>query len=168
MLCSLSRIVRSSDNKKFEEIIATKLREVMISVDLEQVTSKEIRSELEAQLGRDLSDYKSFIDKEMIRIMGQLEEPSKILDYLYLGSEWNASNFEELKGKGFVWIKSLIFKIFYLLSLLRVQKILNVTSEIDNYFPGYFDYYNIRVEDDEATDMLRHLNDTYYYIRKAK
>lgn len=102
MLCSLSRIVRSSDNKKFEEIIATKLREVMISVDLEQVTSKEIRSELEAQLGRDLSDYKSFIDKEMIRIMGQLEEPSKILDYLYLGSEWNASNFEELKGKGFV------------------------------------------------------------------
>ncbi|OTF73696.1 Slingshot dual specificity phosphatase-like protein, partial [Euroglyphus maynei] len=49
-----------------------------------------------------------------------------------------------------------------------VQKILNVTSEIDNYFPGYFDYYNIRVEDDEATDMLRHLNDTYYYIRKAK
>ncbi|XP_075591967.1 protein phosphatase Slingshot [Dermatophagoides farinae] len=142
-------LTRSSDNKKFEEIITAKLREVMISVDLEQVTSKEIRSKLETHLGRDLSDYKSFIDKEMIRIMGQLEEPSKILDYLYLGSEWNASNFEELKGKG-------------------VQKILNVTSEIDNYFPGYFDYYNIRVEDDEATDMLRHLNDTYYYIRKAK
>lgn len=102
MLWSLSFIGRSSDNKKFEEIITAKLREVMISVDLEQVTSKEIRSKLETHLGRDLSDYKSFIDKEMIRIMGQLEEPSKILDYLYLGSEWNASNFEELKGKGFV------------------------------------------------------------------
>ena len=47
-----------------------------------------------------LSLYKSYIDKEMIRIMGQLDEPSKILDYLYLGSEWNASNFEELKDKG--------------------------------------------------------------------
>lgn len=72
----------------------------MVSVDLEQVTSKEIRNKLEKYFQRDLSDYKSYIDKEMIRIMGQLEEPSKILDYLYLGSEWNASNFEELKGKG--------------------------------------------------------------------
>ncbi|KAI7688090.1 hypothetical protein SSS_08051 [Sarcoptes scabiei] len=140
---------RSEDKKKFKEVITSKLKDVMISVDLEQVTSKDIRNKLESYFKQDLSEYKSFIDKEMIKIMGQLEEPSKILDYLYLGSEWNASNFEELKGKG-------------------VQKILNVTSEIDNYFPGYFDYYNIRVEDDEATNMLRHLNDTYYYIRKAK
>lgn len=48
---------------------------------------------------RDLTEYKSFIDNQMIRIMGQLEEPSKILDYLYLGSEWNASNYEELRDK---------------------------------------------------------------------
>lgn len=53
---------------------------------------------------RDLSEFKSYIDKEMIRIMGQLEEPSKILDYLYLGSEWNASNFEELKHKGYSFL----------------------------------------------------------------
>ena len=36
----------------------------------------------------------------MLKILGQMDEASKILDYLYLGSEWNASNFEELKGKG--------------------------------------------------------------------
>lgn len=74
-----------------------------MSVDLEQVTSKEIRNKLEAHFQRDLTEYKSYIDKEMIKIMGQMEESSKILDYLYLGSEWNASNFEELKGKGFVY-----------------------------------------------------------------
>ena len=97
-----------------------------MSLDLEQVTSKEvfksmqcsrdfpsmihlsntffcfeqIRSKLESHFHHDLTDYKSYIDREMIRIMGQMEQASKILDYLYLGSEWNASNFEELKGKG--------------------------------------------------------------------
>lgn len=50
---------------------------------------------------RDLSSYKSFIDEEMIRILGQMDESSQIFDYLYLGSEWNASNFDELKGKGY-------------------------------------------------------------------
>lgn len=28
--------------------------------------------------------------------MGQMESASKIFDYLYLGTEWNASNEEEL------------------------------------------------------------------------
>lgn len=45
---------------------------------------------------------------------------------------------------------------------------MNVTCEIENFFPGLFDYYNIRVHDEEGTDMLRYLNDTYCYIRKAK
>lgn len=137
------------EQTNFEELITSKLKKIMMSVDLDQVTSKEVRNELEAQIGSDLTKFKSYIDKELIRIMGQMDESSKILDYLYLGSEWNASNFEELKGKG-------------------VKKILNVTCEIDNFFPGCFEYYNIRVLDDEGTDMLRYLNDTYYYIRKAK
>lgn len=140
---------KPAEQLNFEELITANLKKIMMSVDLEQVTSKEIRSELEGRLRRDLTEFKSYIDKEMIRIMGQMDEASKILDYLYLGSEWNASNFEELKGKG-------------------VKKILNVTSEIDNFFPGSFEYYNIRVEDSETTDMLRYLNDTYNYINKSK
>jgi hypothetical protein len=32
----------------------------------------------------------------MIVIMGQMDAASKIFDYLYLGTEWNASNWEEL------------------------------------------------------------------------
>ena len=33
---------------------------------------------------------------QTITIMGQMESASKIFDYLYLGTEWNASNEEEL------------------------------------------------------------------------
>ncbi|CAG2101906.1 unnamed protein product [Medioppia subpectinata] len=50
----------------------------------------------------------------------------------------------------------------------NVGKILNVTREIDNFFPGMFDYYNIRVYDDDSTEMLKYWDKTFRYIRKAK
>lgn len=50
----------------------------------------------------------------------------------------------------------------------RVRYILNVTREIDNFFPGVFEYHNIRVYDEEATDLLAYWNDTYKFISKAK
>lgn len=52
--------------------------------------------------------------------------------------------------------------------LHRVRYILNVTREIDNFFPGVFEYHNIRVYDEEATDLLAYWNDTYKFISKAK
>lgn len=51
---------------------------------------------------------------------------------------------------------------------LRVRYILNVTREIDNFFPGLFEYHNIRVYDEEATNLLEYWNDTYKFISKAK
>lgn len=50
----------------------------------------------------------------------------------------------------------------------RVQYILNVTREIDNFFPGVFEYHNIRVYDEEATDLLAYWNETYKFISRAK
>lgn len=57
-------------------------------------------------------------------------------------------------------------KIFFL--TCRVRHILNVTREIDNFFPGMFDYLNVRVYDDEKTDLLKHWDDTYKYITRAR
>ena len=48
----------------------------------------------------DLTDYKEYIDQEMLTVLGQMDCASKILDYLYLGSEWNACNLEELEQLG--------------------------------------------------------------------
>ncbi len=56
---------------------------------------------METELEIDLNCFKSFIDEEMLTILGQMDEPSEIFEYLYLGSEWNASNYEELKEKGY-------------------------------------------------------------------
>ncbi|KAL9900363.1 protein phosphatase Slingshot isoform 1-T2 [Glossina fuscipes fuscipes] len=132
-----------------ESVIKMKLKEIMMSVDLDEVTSKYIRSRLEEHLDMDLGEYKSFIDEEMLIILGQMDAPTEIFEHVYLGSEWNASNLEELQKNG-------------------VRHILNVTREIDNFFPGMFDYLNVRVYDDEKTNLLKYWDNTYRYITRAK
>ncbi|KAJ6639861.1 Protein phosphatase Slingshot [Pseudolycoriella hygida] len=132
-----------------EHTIKTALKEIMMSVDLDEVTSKYIRGRLEEHLDMDLGEFKSFIDQEMLTILGQMDSPTEIFDHVYLGSEWNASNLEELQKNG-------------------VRHILNVTREIDNFFPGMFDYFNIRVYDDEKTNLLKHWDNTFKYITRAR
>ncbi|XP_015268699.1 PREDICTED: protein phosphatase Slingshot homolog 1 [Gekko japonicus] len=140
---------KPTERERAERLIKAKLRSIMMSKDLENVTSKEIRNELEKHMSCNLKEFKEFIDNEMLLILGQMDKPSLIFDHLYLGSEWNASNLEELRGSG-------------------VDYILNVTREIDNFFPGLFAYHNIRVYDEETTDLLAHWNEAYHFINKAK
>lgn len=140
---------KPTEKEEAEKVIKMKLREIMMSVDLDEVTSKYIRGRLEELLNMDLGEYKSFIDEEMLTILGQMDAPTKIFEHVYLGSEWNASNLEELQKNG-------------------VRHILNVTREIDNFFPGIFDYYNVRVYDDEKTNLLKYWDNTFRYISGAK
>ncbi|XP_049778831.1 uncharacterized protein LOC126175859 isoform X1 [Schistocerca cancellata] len=137
------------EREETEHVIRSTLKEIMMSVDLDEVTSKYIRSRLEEDLDMDLGEFKSFIDQEMLTILGQMDAATEIFEHVYLGSEWNASNLEELQRNG-------------------VRHILNVTREIDNFFPGMFNYQNIRVYDDEKTDLLKHWDNTFRYITSAK
>lgn len=72
-----------------------------MQLDLDEVTSKFIRTKLEEHLDMNLTEYKPFIDGEMLKILKQLDAPTKIFDHVYLGSEWNASNLEELQNNGY-------------------------------------------------------------------
>ena len=118
----------------------------MKQVDLDNVTSKSIRLQLEQDLNKNLEDYKSFIDEEILLILGQMDPASKIFDFLYLGSEWNATNLEELTEN-------------------QITHILNVTREIDNFYPAVFTYLNIREYDTEETDLLKHWDKTFHFIQ---
>ncbi|XP_058473890.1 protein phosphatase Slingshot homolog 1 isoform X1 [Solea solea] len=140
---------RPTERERTECLIKAKLRNIMMFQDLENITSKEIRNELEQHMSCNLKEYKEFIDNEMLLILGQMDKATLIFDHVYLGSEWNASNLEELRDCG-------------------VGYILNVTREIDNFFPGMFSYHNVRVYDEDATDLLAHWNDTYNFIVKAR
>ena len=121
------------------------LRKIMKQVDLDEITSKSIRLQLEHDLKQNLEEFKSFIDEEILLILGQMDQASKVFDFLYLGSEWNASNLEELKSNG-------------------ITHILNVTREIDNFYPAVFKYLNIREYDEEETDLLKYWDRTFHFI----
>ncbi|XP_035525186.1 protein phosphatase Slingshot homolog 3 isoform X2 [Morone saxatilis] len=139
----------SADRVSNEGLIKEHLRDIMRTEDLDNLTSKMVHSALENRIGFDMRPYKEYIDNEILVTMAQMDKPSKIFDYLYLGSEWNAANFEELQKN-------------------NVGYILNVTREIDNFFPESFTYMNIRVYDVEATDLLPHWTDTYNFINTAR
>ncbi|PKU37152.1 protein phosphatase slingshot hypothetical protein [Limosa lapponica baueri] len=89
-----------TERERTERLIKTKLREIMMQKDLENITSKEIRTELEMQMVCNLREFKEFIDNEMIVILGQMDSPTQIFDHVFLGSEWNASNLEDLQNRG--------------------------------------------------------------------
>ncbi|KAI6235754.1 Dual specificity phosphatase, catalytic domain protein [Aphelenchoides besseyi] len=132
-----------------EAFISSKLRQIMQSVDLDEVTSKDIQGRLEKECSLDLTRCKEFIDREMMVILGQLEKPTKIFNYLYLGTEWNASNWDELEKN-------------------NVRYILNVSKEVDNFFPAHYEYLKIFVSDEATTTLLKHWQRTYDFIKAAK
>uniref|UniRef100_A0A1I7SUE2 protein-serine/threonine phosphatase n=1 Tax=Bursaphelenchus xylophilus TaxID=6326 RepID=A0A1I7SUE2_BURXY len=132
-----------------ERRIRDSLKQIMQTVDLDDVTSGDIRRRLDREINVSVKAYKEFIDREMLVILGQMEKPSKIFDYLYLGTEWNASNWDELHEN-------------------KVRYILNMTREVDNFFPSHFVYMKIFVSDEANTELLMHWNRTYEFIKKAK
>ncbi|XP_075611571.1 protein phosphatase Slingshot homolog 3 isoform X1 [Balearica regulorum gibbericeps] len=132
-----------------EQAVRTLLRDVMAAADLESVTSKEVREELERCTGHSLAQHKDFIDNEMLLVLAQMDRPSRVFPHLYLGSEWNAANLEELQQN-------------------RVTHILNVAREIDNFFPALFTYMNVRVYDEETAQLLPHWNDTFLFLSHVR
>lgn len=93
-------VCRPSEREATLTLVRSSLKEIMMSVDLDEVTSKQVRTRLEETLDMDLAEYKSFIDQEMLVILGQMDAATEIFPHVYLGSEWNASNLEELNKNG--------------------------------------------------------------------
>jgi len=50
----------------------------------------------------------------------------------------------------------------------RVGHIVNVTLEIDNFFPGLFTYCTVRVTDEESSDIMKYWQQTYDFISTAR
>jgi protein phosphatase slingshot len=141
-----------NENLKIRQTIRAQLKAVMRTLDLEEVSSKDVRDALQARMevAEDfLSKYSKFIDTEMLTVLGQMEASSQILPYLYLGSEWNAANKDELLEN-------------------NIGFILNVTQEIDNFFPEDFEYKTIRLHDISSSNLSPFFNETYEFIEKAK
>ena len=70
----LSQMLLSEHDMNFEarkSVIRTQLRHIMKHVDLDEITSKSIRLQLENDLNQRLEEFKSFIDEEILIILGR-------------------------------------------------------------------------------------------------
>ncbi|OZC06572.1 dual specificity phosphatase, catalytic domain protein [Onchocerca flexuosa] len=138
-----------SDENSVEARIYEHLKEVMQTVDLDEVTSRDIRLKVEETMRMKLDKYKDFISRQMMVIMGQMDKASQIFPYLYLGTEWNACDWQWLENNG-------------------IKYIVNVTNEVENFFPARLKYLKIRVSDEASTELLKYWNQTNQFIKEAK
>ena len=74
----------TEETRDFEKVLSHKLRQIMLEQDLEETTSKQLRLLLENEVGMELKEYREFLDRQMLRILGQMERPSQIYEYLFL------------------------------------------------------------------------------------
>ena len=84
------------------------------------------------------------IDK-MTQISCFFSDPIHIIDNIYLGSAFNAAS-------------------YYKLEEYNIKTIINVTSEISNYYPNNFEYKNYLILDINEDSIEEYLEDSYNYI----
>lgn len=131
------------------KLIQNEIRNVMHTVDPDVASCRSIRAEVEDNLGTDLYELREWMNEQILLIYGQMDEPSHVLDYLLLGTEWNACNLEELLDNG-------------------VTHILNTTHDIDCFFKDQFKYHRVNVEDTPEANLLQHWQTTYDFIKDCK
>lgn len=78
-------------------------------------------------------------------------EPTKIVDNIYLGNAYNASNFNQLDE-------------------LNINTIINVTNEIPNYFENIqeYDYFKININDTNSDSIKNFFNESNQYIKEIQ
>ena len=70
-----------------------------------------------------------------------------IIDNIYLGSAYNASNKE-------------------LLQSYNIRYIINITNEISNHFPDDFVYFNFKIQDNNKDRLFDFLEESYRKIKE--
>eukprot|EP00297_Palpitomonas_bilix_P014781 CAMPEP_0113870590 /NCGR_PEP_ID=MMETSP0780_2-20120614/2173_1 /TAXON_ID=652834 /ORGANISM="Palpitomonas bilix" /LENGTH=126 /DNA_ID=CAMNT_0000855889 /DNA_START=1 /DNA_END=378 /DNA_ORIENTATION=- /assembly_acc=CAM_ASM_000599 len=95
-----------------------------------------------------LKPMKALVAAETIRIVGQMDGPDEIVENLFLGNEYNASDVSKLKSLG-------------------IKRVVNVTLEIKNFFPSEFEYMRIAVLDTPNEDLLSRFSEVIQFIDEA-
>lgn len=75
--------------------------------------------------------------------------PTKVVDNIYIGSAYNAADYSTLKSIG-------------------IDIILNITTEISEYFPNDFTYKTYKIYDNNQEDISEYLENAYKYIEENK
>lgn len=73
------------------------------------------------------------------------DDPTHIIDNIYLGSAYNAASTKTLRS-------------------FDIKFIINATKEISNYYPDEFTYVRYKLHDNNKNSIIEYLNDAYEKI----
>lgn len=136
--------------KRSDLVVA--IKKILVKFNIDEISMKDVYEGLEEMYGKDIVGErgfsKSLIDKLTMRAVGQVDPPSQIIEGLYLGTEYNASNKQELDE-------------------LNVKLIVNVTEEVENFFPEFFRYHVISLKDRPTSELKPHFSDAIKAIDAA-
>ena len=80
-------------------------------------------------------------------IQSIFDNPSYIIDNIYLGNAYNAANLDILHETG-------------------IEIIINITNNIPNYYEDKFEYKNYVIHDNNSSNIKEHLIDSYNFIKR--
>lgn len=76
-----------------------------------------------------------------------VQEPTHIIDNIFLGSAFNAANTESFQKYG-------------------IERVLNVTKEIPNLFPESYEYHRINVRDTRDSFLHHHYEESLEFLKR--
>jgi protein phosphatase slingshot len=124
------------DLDELKSVISSFIRS---ATDPDDITESDVIEHLKSKYGQSIVGKYGYSKPEIqlwtYTFYGQMDKPSQIDDHLYLGSEYNAANLEELRTLG-------------------ITHILNVTCEVSRHFPGEFKYHQVHVLDVPSVNLL--------------
>eukprot|EP00924_Labyrinthula_sp_SR-Ha-C_P004528 snap_masked-scaffold_1-processed-gene-3.15-mRNA-1 protein AED:0.38 eAED:0.38 QI:0/-1/0/1/-1/1/1/0/640 len=130
-----------NENLPSKKELKNAIKHIISQFDPDEITSMDVYQGLQVKYGDHIvgeTGYsKSLVDKYTITAVGQLDPPSKIFEGLYLGTEYNASNRREMTSLG-------------------IKLVVNVTEEVENFFPNYLEYHSILLQDRPHCNLKEH------------
>jgi len=133
-LLNMNQIENDEDNfEKLEELVKDKLIDYNNYIDVDKYNKEEDNHRIFPPVGLYEAYYIFF------------SEPTHIIDNIYLGSAFNAADYETLKQ-------------------LNIKTVFNITKEITNYYPNDFIYIKFDIYDNNKHSIKEYLDKAFESI----
>ncbi|KAL0480807.1 hypothetical protein AKO1_006924 [Acrasis kona] len=136
-------------NVRDEDVVARLWEILRQESDLSNVDTQKVGDMMRQWFSEHLEHKKEAIESQIQKVVGQMEQPSMICEsYLYLGSEWNSANLNELRK-------------------LKITHICNVGVECPDYYPESFSYMHVKLSNTDDVDLVNQFDVFFAFIEEA-
>ncbi len=116
--------------------------------DLSMIDTASIKETLKSECTLRMNEKQNLSFMQIDKVVGQMEPPSEIVNRLYLGSEWNSSNIQELQN-------------------LKITHIINLSPESPNYYQSKFTYKTVSISPPDTFPLVAIFDELFQYMENV-